>query len=189
MRKKGFILLAAFLMLAGAYAGGTLAYLADGSGSSSHTFAIGNVEIALTENTEGADMEGEAGGLHMVPGNTVKKDLAVSVAEGSEDCWLFVKLEKSDNLDAFIRYELEEGWRELPSESGVYYRSVYVGDREKTFSVLKDNQMVIREDITKRQMDEVSQGKTNAPALSFTAYAVQKANIGTVQEAWKQIGS
>lgn len=185
MKKKAMIFLVALLMAVSACAGGTLAYLTDTTSSVSNTFTVGNVDITLTE-SEGtktaADRE-----FKMVPGNEIKKDPLVEVAEGSEDCWLFVRVEKSDNLDDFIRYEAADGWSALSGEDEVYYRAVNADSQGKAFPVLKDNRVFVRDDVTKGQMDEIAGGKVKEPSLSFTAYAVQKANIATVDEAWKQI--
>lgn len=184
VKKKGLILFMAALMLASAWAGGTLSYLTDISERMTNTFTVGNVDITLTENL---NKNQEIQELRMVPGNVINREPIVTVAEESEDCWLFVQLEKSDNLDEFITCKTAEGWHLLSLESGVYYREVSKEDAVKSFAVLEGNQVLVNTEVTKEMMDAIAAHKAEAPTLTFTAYAVQRANIETVQAAWEQI--
>ncbi len=187
MKKRIIIFVVAVLALTGALTGGTLAYFTDMTDTSADTFTVGKVDIELTEG-RGAE-GGSAREFQMVPGNEIRRDPAVTVLKGSQDCWLFVKFEKTDNLKEFIEYEAAEGWQRLFSEDGVYYRLVTAADEEKTFEVLKDSCFFVRADITEEQMDEIADRKAEVPALTFTAYAVQKAYMDSAETAWSQIGS
>lgn len=177
MKKKVLVSVVASLMLVGALVGGTLAYLTDTTDKVTNTFTVGNVDIDLAET---------ATDFKMVPGSPITKDPMVTVKGGSEACWLFVKFEKSSNLDTFIAYEKADGWNEwtVDEEKAVYYREVAANSADQEFPVLKNNEVSVKASVTKEQMDEIVKDPTNAPTLTFTAYAVQKANVTTVQEAW-----
>lgn len=164
MKKKLTTVLAIVLVVALSVAG-TYAYLTDTTGPVKNTFTVGNVNIDLTETT------GEF--YKMVPGTTIGKDPKVTVEANSEDCWLFVKVEKSDNFDNFLAYDMADGWTKL--EEGVFYRQVPAGTADQDFAVLANNTVSVKPDVTKAMMD----GLTDAtrPTLTFTAYAIQAAGF------------
>ncbi len=49
------------------------------------------------------------------------------------------------------------------------------------FDVLRDNKVTVKDSATKADMEAA---KTNAPTLTFTAYAVQKDGIDDAATAW-----
>ena len=168
------------LVVALASVGGTIAWLTAQTGEVVNTFTVGNIDITLAETTTD---------YKMVPGNTIAKDPTVTVKAGSEDCYLFVKVEKSPNFDTFLTYTMAEGWTELTAGSGIYYRVVLATDTTKTFSVLKDDQVTVKNTVTKAQMDAIKNGTASAPTLTFTAYACQSANVANAATAWANINA
>ena len=172
--KKAVITAVALTLALCLAVGGTLAYLMDKTGEVKNTFTIGDINITLTEET-GNDYK-------MVPGATIKKDPKVKVLADSEACYVFVKIAESANLDDFISYTVAGGWTEV--EAGVYYRTAVANDK---FAVLADNQVTVKDTVTKAMMDAVGEAK---PTLTFTAYAIQKTN-GTTdftpEQAWAQV--
>lgn len=170
MKKKVLSIVAVVLVLCCAI-GGTLAWLTDKTDPVVNTFTVGDINIELTE-SENLD-------LKMVPGNTITKDPKVTVKANSEACWLFVKVEKSTNFDQYLSYEMADGWTKL--EDGVYYREVSATTADTDFAVLKDNQVKVLDTVTKTMLEAA---KTDAPTLTFTAYAVQKDNVTSVTDAW-----
>ena len=170
MKKKVLSIVAVVLVLCCAI-GGTLAWLTDKTDPVVNTFTVGDINIELTE-SENLD-------LKMVPGNTIIKDPKVTVKANSEACWLFVKVEKSTNFDQYLSYEMADGWTKL--EDGVYYREVSATTADTDFAVLKDNQVKVLDTVTKTMLEAA---KTDAPTLTFTAYAVQKDNVTSVTDAW-----
>lgn len=176
MKKKNLVPVVATLMLLSCMVGGTLAYLVDTTEAVENTFTVGNVDIALDESEE-LD-------LKMVPGRELTKDPTVTVNADSEDCWLFVKVEKSDNLDAFISWAVDDEWTSLDGEDGVYYREVETSDADQEFTVLKDDTVTVLGTVTKENLDELTD--ETLPTLTFTAYAVQKDGFDTAADAWDE---
>ena len=86
MRKKLVALSMAVLMLAVAVIGGTLAYFTDTTDAQVNTFEVGNVDIDLTE----PNWKGEA---TLMPGSSYAKDPTITVAEKSQDAYVFLKLD------------------------------------------------------------------------------------------------
>lgn len=177
MKKKTSIILSMLLVFT-IVVGGTIAYLMAKTDTVTNTFTVGNINIALAETT------GES--YKMVPGNVLAKNPKVTVQAGSEASWLFVKVQKSDNFDKFISYEMDADWKALDGVTGVYYREVAATDTDTTFSVLKDNKVTVKGTVTKDMMDSITKNNAN-PTISFTAYAVQKENVKDAATAWDQV--
>ena len=183
MNKKFLAMALALVLLIGGVVSGSLAWLTDKTDAVKNTFTESNIDIKLEETeTE----------FKMIPGYTVKKDPTITVEAGSEDCWLFVKVEKSDNFDYFMTYEMEDGWTALTEVSGVYYREVTDITAAKTFAVLKDNQVQVLGSVDKSQMDDIANSIADEPTLTFTAYAIQlnstnETKFADAKTAWDNI--
>ena len=143
---KSLALVLACVLLVGGVIGGTLAWLTADGGSVTNTFTESDIDIKLEE-TKPVDKTAP-----MVPGWTIEKDPKVTVEDGSEDCWLFVKITESatPDLDAYISYAIATGWEivEPTNTNGtlatistladeiVIGRKVYKDDTTKAFSIL-----------------------------------------------------
>lgn len=175
------ILVCTVALVAGTVAA-TLAYLTDTTDTIKNTFVAGDINITLTE-TEGTEFK-------MVPGTTIAKDPTVTVKAGSEACWLFVKLDKSENFDTYLSYTIETGWTALGGVDGVvYFRRVDETAVDTEFSVLAGDAVTAKENVTKAQYNGIGDDK---PTLSVTAYAIQYAGFApengkTVTDAWNEI--
>lgn len=175
MKKKTLALVLALTLLVAGVVGGTLAWLTDQTAEVKNTFTVGDINIGLTETT--ADYK-------MVPGNTIAKDPTVTVKANSEACWLFVKVTESENLDTFITYAIAEGWTALPGVDGVYYREVPASAADQTFSVLAGDAVTVKSDVTRTMLETA---KTDAPTLTFKAYAIQRDHFATADAAWAEV--
>lgn len=173
MKKKIVLVVTALVLVLCCAIGGTLAWLIDTTNSVVNTFTYGDINIDLTETT-GTEYK-------MVPGNTIEKDPTVTVKADSEACWLFVKVEESDNFDDFMTYSIATGWTALTGVDGVYYREVAATTVDTEFSVLADDQVTVKDTVTK---DDLTADDFTAPTLTFTAYAVQKDAATTAAAAW-----
>ena len=176
MKKRVWISILAVVLLLCCGIGGTLAWLSVKTASVQNTFTVGDIDITLAETTGTT--------YKMVPGNTLTKDPKVTVKSGSEACWLFVKVEKSTNFDTFMNCTIADGWTALTGVDGVYYRQVSATTADTEFAVLKDNQVTVKEDVTKQQLQEVA---NSLPTMTFTAYAVQQDNIAGAAKAWTKV--
>ena len=143
---KSLALVLACVLLVGGVIGGTLAWLTADGGSVTNTFTESDIDIKLEE-TKPVDKTAP-----MVPGWTIEKDPKVTVEDGSEDCWLFVKITESTtpDLDAYISYAIAAGWEIVEptdtngtlatistlSDEIVIGRKVYKDDATKTFNIL-----------------------------------------------------
>lgn len=177
---KAFAVILAAVLILGGTIGSTMAWLID-SKDVTNVFTDSDISIELTESPNL--------NLKMIPGHTITKDPNVTVKAGSEDCYLFVKLEKSDNYSTYLDdYVITDGWTKLDGANDVYYKEVASSDKDQEFAVLKDNKVTVREDVTKEKMNEIKNNNVLRPTLTVKAYAVQlyktNANKFDVSDAW-----
>lgn len=177
MKKKVLSIVAVVLVLCCAI-GGTLAWLTAKSAVVTNTFAPSNIKIELKETT------GE--NYKMIPGYTITKDPKATVLAGSEECWLFVKIEKSANFNQYLTYEPANGWEPVAEETNVYARKVTTAEIGTAYSVLLNNQVTVKSDVTEAMMEGLN--TANYPTLTITAYASQLYKSAGVEftaaEAW-----
>ncbi len=215
-RKKRIaaVVCACTLAVALVIGGTTLAWLTDTTQTVKNTFTTSDIDITLTE-TKGELKKDETGGVvtgssfKMIPGYTLAKDPKVTVEAGSEACWLFVKVEESVDsnttvrFDDYMTYAIDDedktpdiefdSWTQGTGGEGgipanVYYRKVSASDGDQDFPVLKENQVVVLDTVTKEMMAAAA-GKE--PTLTFTAYASQLMKNNTTEftaiEAWGNV--
>lgn len=190
LSSKGIALMMALVLMVGGVIGGTVAWLTATSDTVTNTFTTSDISITLKESD---DLD-----LKMVPGWTITKDPKASVKTGSEDCYLFVKIDKSANYDTYLNsYTVATGWTEL--ESGVYYKvfdskdTTNTNTKGKEYSILKDDQVTVKDSVEKADFEKLTRA-TNPdpkPTLTFTAYATQlykdNNNKFTAAEAWAKV--
>lgn len=184
MKKKGLALVLALALMVVGAVGGTLAWLTATSDTVTNTFTTSDITVKLEETT------GE--NYQMIPGYTIRKDPTATVLTGSEKCFLFVKLDKSDNFDKFLTYTMDEGWQELKGDGitpeTVYYRVVdgTVNQIGTPYSVLANDQVTVKGEVTKDQLNALTDN--TYPKLTITAYASQLYKNNTEKftpaEAW-----
>ncbi len=178
MKKKVLLIALAAILLVGASIGGTLAWLTDKTATVTNTFTVGKVGATLTETGTNNNLKS----YHVVPGQPYSKDPKAGVTEGSEDAYLFVKIDKSTNFNtSILKYVVPDGWTVLDAMDypNVYYRIVNKNDTSRIFSVLKDDEVVVDGAVTETQLATVKDA-----TLSFTVYAIQKDNLATALAAW-----
>lgn len=167
--------------------GATLAYLTDDD-AVTNTFTVGKVEITLDEadvddSTEGEDRD-QANEYKLIPGGEYEKDPTVHVAAGSEEAWLFVKVvngiadveaEGETTIEAQM---IANGWTAVEGADGYYsYKeTVSAGEDIVVFSTFS-----IAEDVKQAALEACEN-------IEITAYAIQAADLDTVEEAWTALG-
>ena len=194
MKKKITLVVAlALVLVVGVF--GTLAYLTDSTSAVKNTFTVGKVDIDLDE-SDNLDFQ-------LIPGNTLKKDPKVTVVAGSEACYLFVKVEASNNLNTFIQYAIDSTWTKgdgtnVPTD--VWYRTVDATTAKTgvTYNVLAsstaypDGYVTVKGTVTSTDMatlykEDGTVDQDKLPTLTFTAYACQSANVASVKDAWDAV--
>ena len=188
---KATALLLALVMLLCGVMGGTIAWLFATPDPVVNTFTYGDINIELEETDTGLDDDDDdnTNQYEMIPGEEITKDPVVTVKEGSEAMWLFVKLEKSENFDTFMEYAVDSSWVKLNETEEVYYRHITaeeVVDQDLAIHIIADDKVTVKETVTKEMLNELDADAQNVtyPTLTVTAYAVQSAGNATAADAW-----
>ena len=180
--RKGLLIAVVVLITAVLSVGGTLAWLTDSTDSVTNTFTASKIDITLTEDA-GRTASYE---FKMLPGADITKDPKVTVKKDSEDCWLFVSIAETDNFDDFMTYDVADGWTALSGVTGVYYREVTASTTaDQAFSVLAGDKVMVNNDVDGTAMEALT--AETYPKLTFTAFACQKAGIGSAAAAWAEV--
>lgn len=196
MKKKTLVLVLALTLVVVGVVSGTLAWLTAKSDTVVNTFTTSDIKVELKE-TKGTGT-GNNKEFKMVPGYTIDKDPTATVLAGSEECFLFVKLVKSNTFDTYLEYTPADGWTQLTKDKDgnditdlIYYREVKSTDIGTAYSVLKNDQVTVKGDVTKAQMDALNAQGAVKPTLTITAYASQLHKNADVDfsaaEAWANI--
>ena len=190
---KPVALIMALVLLVGGVIGGTVAWLIATPDPVVNTFTYGDINIDLDETDTQLDGDNNpnTNEYEMMPGQPITKDPEITVKSGSEEMWLFVKLEKSSNFDTFMEYTVADGWTALSGVDGVYYQHITAEDvatADKKIAVIKDDTVTVKESVTKEQLNALDSGSSeNYPTLTVTAYAVQYAGNATADDAWAKV--
>ena len=198
-RKKILALTVCAMVLITGSVLGTMAWLTAETDEVVNTFTYGNINIDLDEhvydpdqNALGKELTKSADNYLIIPGIDLPKDPFVTVKAGSEDCYLFVKVEESEGFaKGKVAYAVDESWTKgdgTKIPANVYYRQVSQPAADVSYNVLKDNKIFVSENLTKDEVKEMQQSQVR-PTLKFTAYAIQAEGIDSAETAWSQIGA
>ena len=160
---------------------GTLAYLQAKTESITNTFTVGaNVSITLTETT--------GGDYKIMPGQKAAKDPVLAVGANSEDCWVFVAVDESADVDTYVTYAMADGWTQVAATNDglrtVYGRSA-AQTKNASLQILagEGDGALAKGVVTYKNVDAV----TGTVTLTFTGYAIQAAGFGTMADAYTEL--
>lgn len=176
---KGLILVLCAAVLVAGSVMGTLAWLT-AQDTITNTFTVGNIQIDLTE---------EAVNVHkLIPGAKITKNSKVTVINGSEKCYLFVKIENgitgveanSGEIKPVADQMMAKGWKLVAGKTNVYY---YEGMIDATSG-----------NVTQAVFDyyAISEAATDLSdydneTVVVTAYALQATAVGETIDADKAL--
>lgn len=190
-KSKALLMTLCAVLLVAASVLGTMAYLTSTPGAVTNTFTIGKIDITLDEakvDTDGTPVQGaarvKANAYKLMPGHKYDKDPTVHVKKGSEDAYIFVKVENGISAfeaDTKIAKQItDNGWSALDGFTNVYYKS-YSKDADK------DVDLVVFRNFTIADGAEKINGWNTATGanITITAYAIQRdANFANAKAAW-----
>lgn len=110
-KKKIVSIALAAALAATAIVGSSLAYFTD-KDEATNTFTVGKVDIELTEPKWDADINNK----DLIPGKTIPKDPTITVAEGSETAYTFMKVEVSEDFADLMKAYATETGKTTPEE-------------------------------------------------------------------------
>ena len=202
--KKPLILTLALVITISGAVSGSLAWLTAATNILTNTFTIGDIKIDLEETDDG-DGDEDNNSYEIILGEPIDKDPWVTVFPGSKACWLFVKIQVSDNFHTLLSFDKADGWSVLSEDANngsyVYYRAVDEIPEDADalkFDVLLNNQVnVAKPENPNDPNDPINVAikeiiaTNNYPVMKIRAYAVQRDSaydeIGSAAAAWAQI--
>lgn len=199
-KKKLLLAVACMALAVCSLVTGTLAWLTAETDTVINTFAPSNIKLTLTETWNAKSNESlqdnDIWKVNMIPGSTYTKDPEVTVTTDIA-CYVFVKVQETGsvtvgnttyNFGDFMGYAVAAGWIELDGQDGVYYREIAENEAKNgtTFNLLgadlsgnakwTENQVYVKETVTNDMMNALINADVQ-PTLTFTAYAIQSANL------------
>ena len=156
-----------------------------------NTFTVGKVTITLDEadvKSDGTyvsnkDARVDANEYKLIPGHTYIKDPTIHVADDSEECWLFVKVENGleDIIDAeTIGTQMSKnGWSLVDGETNIYAYSEIATAETRDYKVF--NNFKIK--------GEAAVDSYNNKNITIQAYAIQADGFATAADAWAKAPS
>lgn len=191
-RSKALVLTLCAVLLVVATVMGTMAYLTS-TDSVTNTFTVGKVAITLDEakvNTDGtpvADADRvKANAYKLIPGHSYTKDPTVHVTAGSENSYIFVKVENGIAAfevagDKAIANQIEKNqWNNLKGVTGVYYKEYTSANAQKDLVVFENFEIAD----TAGSTDAWNNVNPQNTKVTVTAYAVQKDGFADANAAW-----
>ena len=179
MKKKVLLIALAAILLVGASIGGTLAWLTD-QATVTNTFTVGKVNIKLDEAVIGGSSrtEQDQSGYKMVPGVAIPKDPTVTVAAGSEECYVFVKVK--NNMAGSVDLTIHSDWGTLTGLP----TNVYVYKEKVTATAATALTPVFTSVTPKSTLSEDDLNALTDKTIKVTAYAIQAAGMTNAAAAW-----
>lgn len=195
--KKALALAICAVLLVTATVFTTIAYLTS-QDTVTNTFTIGNVKITLDE--AAVDAYGvaikpvapatsvprvNANEYKLIPGHSYTKDPTIHVAAGSEDCWLFVKLEngladaEAAGTTTIAAQMTANGWKLIDSTNNVYARTGAKGTAGTDAAVFAN--FTLNSTVKPTDYEDAE--------IVVTAYAIQADGFATAEDAWTAAGA
>lgn len=199
-RYRGKLVLALFAMVLTlcCLTGGTLAWLTSTIEPVSNTFVIGSISATSSDSTgvfqanSAAAIANVSDGITYVPGQVIEADPVITIAAGSEACYVFIHIDEENNFftvtendtsvtKRVIQWELNElkqdkdsdgVWTALKDYPGYYYTMIEKEEAAsgKSFRLLKDKKLTVSAELTQS-------APANYPVITISAAIVQKENI------------
>ena len=171
---KALLLALCAVLLVGATITGTVAYLT-AQDVVTNTFTVGNVTIELKERAmtpetgvlvDDGDLVDAIEEIKIVPNRTISKRPVVIVKDGSEDCWLFVKVEGA--LLTGGSFTVNENWEAVDGQTNWYRYKANNGKATANAAGYQVFDSFTFNNLTNEQVAALSNG-----TIKVTAYAIQ----------------
>ncbi len=171
---------------------GTVAYLTS-QDEVVNTFTVGKIGISLDEtdvDENGEPIDGadpvDGNEYKLVPGHKYVKDPTIHVKAGSEESYLFVKVENGiaaieSSANTIAAQMAANGWVALDGVANVFYYNATVDGATGDVAVFTE--FTVADDVDDTKLEEYA----NA-TIKVTAYAVQADGFADAAEAWTAAG-
>lgn len=183
MKKKMITLVAAAILVGALGVGTTLAYFSS-EDEASNTVTMGNVTIDLKEKKDGVETQTGFEYGNVLPGDTLDKDVLVTVDENSQNAYVLVKVDYvsegiSDEKLSLLTFEASEDWT-LVYNGRVTKAYMYKYNAEAaTAEAMKasDGTLKVFDEVVVPGKEWTNDEANKKFAINVKAYAIQEAHL------------
>lgn len=185
-KTKAIVLALCAVLLVAASVLATLAFLKS-TDSVENTFTVGKVKITLDEAKAGeygdvadATVRVKGNEYKLIPGHKYAKDPTVHLEAGSEESYIFVKVEnglaaiEAAGETTIAAQITGNGWTALEGAAGVYYKQVEANVNAEDYLVFGSFILA----------DDADVANHTDAKITVTAYAIQADGFADAAEAW-----
>lgn len=185
-KTKAIVLALCAVLLVAASVLATLAFLKS-TDSVENTFTVGKVKITLDEAKAGeygdvadATVRVKGNEYKLIPGHKYAKDPTVHLEAGSEESYIFVKVEnglaaiEAAGETTIAAQITGNGWTALDGAAGVYYKQVEANVNAEDYLVFGSFILA----------DDADVANHTDAKITVTAYAIQADGFADAAEAW-----
>lgn len=185
-KTKAIVLALCAVLLVAASVLATLAFLKS-TDSVENTFTVGKVKITLDEAKAGeygdvadATVRVKGNEYKLIPGHKYAKDPTVHLEAGSEESYIFVKVEnglaaiEAAGETTIAAQITGNGWTALEGAAGVYYKQVEANVNAEDYLVFSSFILA----------DDADVANHTDAKITVTAYAIQADGFDSAAEAW-----
>lgn len=135
--------------------------------------------------TLSVEILGEKGrdALVLLPGADMRQGFSMTVNNSGAGCWLFAKLEFSDNFYDYLSYQIADGWTPYPGEDDLYYRFVSGEESGTTFDIFTNDSLHALDCLTAEDLAELERSGAFPECLCH-AYIAMAGNF-SAEQAWE----
>ncbi|MGY3746079.1 hypothetical protein ACWN8P_02380 [Vagococcus salmoninarum] len=162
----------------------TYAFLSDQTALIANTFTVGKVGISLAEPAWEL-----AGPEHkIVPGGTLEKDPTLTVKADSEESYVYLELDFSNDLAEFTAYyelDYHADWELIastPQKKVFAYKETVATSKQGTTLPALFTTISFSEELTSETLSQLT-----APQINVKGYAIQAQGIATALAGWQEV--
>jgi len=196
MKKKIVLGLTALILVVGLTIGGTLAFMQSKTAQIVNTFTVGSVHLSLAEyatytpatSSSSAITTAYEDAKQLTPGTVIAKTPILTVAAGSEECFVKAKIEIPAALQALItagKITINNNttdWSTIDTNGIVYYNGTVAKSATATVLPALFTTVTINSNVTNEDLETIALEANRQ--IKVTGYAIQKATFADATAAW-----
>ncbi len=195
MKKKIVLGLTALILVVGLTIGGTLAFMQSTTQKVENTFTVGSVHLSLAEYATYTNADTHTAYVdakQLTPGTVIAKTPILTVAAGSEECFVKAKIEIPAALqtlisDGKITIDYNTAWSTIDANGFVYYNGTVAKSATATVLPALFTTVTINSAVTNEDLATIA-AEANRK-ITITGYAIQKATFDDAAAAWNAFGN
>lgn len=186
IKKLTIAVVALSLVLLGVV-GGVVAWLTAESGTVTNTFSYGSIALTLEETRDSITNTTGFAYTNVVPGDKLEKKAAVTVTDGSENCYVYILI--NNELNGSASLDIQANWKKVVEDGNwVLYRYTdsEITDANMDTPLTIFEYLTFKNELTKANLDalETASAEVVVWAYAHQAEHVEKADADKAAQKW-----